>query len=121
MKTREEIRNWLLENAVDEDGDLMLDSLDFSEFGGDVYISDMKVKGDLFQDDQEVQGSLFQNRHKVQGNLYQNGHEVKGNLKHGNSRYGGNLYEFPYSKSLKEITSEELAKLGYKLKKEGEI
>ena len=36
MKTSTEIRNWLLENAVDFDGDLMLHGLDFSDFKGDV-------------------------------------------------------------------------------------
>lgn len=96
MKTKKEIKDWLLENAVDTDGDLMLGELDFSDFDGNVYIDSMKVKGDLIQCDQEVQGDLH--------NEY--------------SKYGGKLYENPSTKLLKEVTLEELAKLGYKLKEE---
>ena len=120
MKTIEEIRDWLLENAVDVDGDLYIDGLDFSNFDGDVYISGMKVEGNLFQDSQKVQGNLYQNYQTVQGNLYQSFQEVQGNLYHGNSKYGGELIEKPYSKFLKEVTAEELAELGYKLKEIGE-
>lgn len=129
MKTIEEIRYYLLENRVDEDGDLMLDVLDFSDFSGNVYITGMKVQGDLFQDSQEVQGSLYQHYQKVQGGLHQqcqkvqghlrqDYHEVQGNLYHGYSKYGGELIEGSYSKLLKEITTEELAELGYKLKED---
>ena len=96
MKTKTEIRDWLLENAVDEDGDLMLDDLDFSDFDGDVHISSMKVKGDLIQCHQKVKGNLY-NR---------------------NNKYGGSLYEEPSTKLLKEITTEQLAELGYTLKGE---
>ena len=35
MKNKEEIKEWLLKNAVDEDGDLNLSELDFSDFAGD--------------------------------------------------------------------------------------
>ena len=94
MKTIGEIRDWLLNNAVDEDGDLMLGYLDFSDFDGNVYIDNMKVKGSLIQSRQTVQGSLYNRRNK----------------------YSGHLYEEPSTKLLKEITTEELAKLGYKLK-----
>ena len=116
MKTKEEIRNWLLENAVDEEGDLMLDYLDFSEFNGDVFIGRMKVKGDLFQSYQEVQGSLSQGDQEVQGNLFQDSQKVQGDLYQRNSRYGGTLYEEPSTKMLKEITIAELEELGYRLK-----
>lgn len=37
MKTKEEIKRWLLRHCVDKDGDLDLSCLDFSDFGGDVY------------------------------------------------------------------------------------
>ena len=118
MKTKTEIKEWLLDNAVDEDGDLMINDLDFSDFEGGVYISSMKVRGDLYQSNQEVQGSLYQSNHEVQGNLSQGSQEVKGNLHNKNSQYGGNLYETPSTKLLKEVTAEELAELGYKLKEE---
>lgn len=107
MKTKEEIRDWLLENAVDEYRDLILSSLDFSDFGGNVYIDNMKVKGTLFQSNHEVQGHLIQSHQKVKGNLYNR-----------NNKYGGSLYEEPSTKLLKEITTEQLAELGYKLKGE---
>lgn len=107
MKTITEIRNWLLENAVDEDGDLMLDNLDFSDFDGNVYINNMKVKG-----------NLYQYGHEVQEDLYQIEQRVKGDLHNTDNEYGGNLYENQSTKLLKEITAEELAALGYKLKGE---
>ena len=116
MKTIEELRNYLLDNYVDEYGDLMLSGLDFSNFDGDVYIGHMKVKGNLMQNHQEVQGNLYQNYQEVQGDLRQNSQKVQGNLYHGDSEYGGELFEGTYSKLLKEITLEELAELGYKLK-----
>ena len=96
MKTKEEIKNWLLENAVNEYGDLVLSGLDFGDFDGDVHISSMKVKGDLIQCHQEV----------------------KGNLHNHNNKYYGELYEKKSKKILKEVTTEELAKLGYTLKGE---
>lgn len=107
MKTKEEIREWLLDNAVDEYGDLDLSGLDFSDFEVDVYISNMKVQGNLFQSGQEVQGSLDQCGQKVQGHLYNK-----------NNKYGEYLYEEPSTKLLKEITLKELAELGYTLKGE---
>lgn len=71
MKNKIEIRDWMLENCVDEDGNLDLEDLDFSNFDGDVYISWMKVKGDLHQDNQKVDGNLFQNNQEVGLNLVQ--------------------------------------------------
>lgn len=90
MKTKTEIKEWLLDNAVDEDGDLMINDLDFSDFGGNVYINNMKVKGDLYQ-----------NGHEVQGNLYQSNNEAQGNIHNKNNKYGGDLYETPSTKILK--------------------
>ena len=104
MKTREEIRDWLLENAVDEDGDLMLEYLDFSDLSGDVYLTGMKVKGNLYQDGQDVQGLLHQGSQKVQGNYYCSDVKVKGDI----------VVNEP-TKWLKEITLEELAEMGYKI------
>ena len=48
-KSKKEIRDWLLENCVDENGDLALMYLDFSDFEGNVYISYMKVKKVYFK------------------------------------------------------------------------
>ena len=118
MKTIKELRDYLLDNYVDGDGDLYINGLDFSNFDGDVYITGMKVQGNLYQDSQNVQGDLYQNYQTAQGDLAQNSQEVQGNLYHGYSKYGGELIERPYSKLLKEVTAEELEELGYKLKEE---
>ena len=126
MKNIIEIRDWLLENAVNKSGDLMLDKLDFSEFDGDIHIGYMRVKGNLHQHghaiegnlDQsfhEVQGSLFQNGHKVQDNLYQSNSTAQGSLLNEDNRYGGKLYENESKKLLTKVTVEELAKMGYEL------
>lgn len=107
MKDTTKIRDWLLDNCVDEDGDLMLDYLDFSNFDGSIYINSMKVKGDLYQDAQKVQGDLILSHQEVQGDIH-----------HGNSKYGGMLIEHPYSRILQKVTVEELAEMGYELEKD---
>lgn len=43
-KAKQEIRDWLLENATDDEGNLDLSDLDFSNFNGNVLIDNMKVK-----------------------------------------------------------------------------
>ena len=90
MNKIEELRNYLLENYVDEYGNLDISYLDFSDFEGNVYINYMKVKGYLSQSGHEVEGSLSQSYQKVKGSL----HNVS-------NRYGGNLYETPPTKLLK--------------------
>ena len=49
MKTKEQIKKWLLENCVSESGKLDLSGLDFSDFDETVDISKMKVKKNLLQ------------------------------------------------------------------------
>ena len=149
MKTITEIRDWLLENAVSEFGNLMLDGLDFGDFDGDVFISEMIVKKDLVQSNQLVKGGLYQERQTVGHNLHQSfqtvggdlyqsfqnvggylnqsyqnvggdlnqsNHEVSGNYRSVNINVTGIItFEEP-KKLLKEVTLEELAELGYKLK-----
>ena len=136
-KTIEEVRDYLLENRVDGDGDLNLMGLDFSDFDGDIYIRRMKVKRDLYQSEHEVQGNLHQGYHEVHGDLYQNSHEVQGNLSQGYHEVQGNLSQGYhevhgnyYSKGievkgdiefdepvklLKKITLDELKEMGYEL------
>ena len=127
MKSKTEIRDWLLVNAVDEYGYLDIQGLDFSDFEGDVDISFMKVKGNLFQERQKVQGELYQESHEVKGDLHQGYHEVKGDLYQCNLKVEGNyhcnnvqvkgdIFVTKPTKLLKEVTAEELAELGYKLK-----
>ena len=105
MRTIKYLRDYLLENYVDDDGDLNITGLDFSDFDGDIYIVDMKVKRDLYQSEQEVQGDLTQGYQEVKGNYYCSNVRVKGNI----------FAEEP-TKLLTEITLEELAELGYKIK-----
>lgn len=76
MKTIEEIRDWLLENAVDDCGDLCLIGLDLSKFDGNVYINHMKVKRNLFQDFQKVGENLYQAFQNVGKSLYQSNQTV---------------------------------------------
>ncbi|WP_281512158.1 hypothetical protein [Mammaliicoccus vitulinus] len=82
--TKKDLKIILLDNFVKNyrDGKFYLDLsyLDFSDFDGDVDISEMKVKRDLFQDLQKVQGHLWQDCQKVEGNLYQSCQEVEGDL-----------------------------------------
>lgn len=59
-KSIEEVKERLLENRVDENGDLDLRGLDFSGFEGDIDIGSMKVKKDLYQDKQVVDCYLWQ-------------------------------------------------------------
>ena len=107
MKSKTEIRNWLLENAVDEYGDLDINGLDFSEFDGDVLIIGMEVKGNVI-----ISGM------KTQGNLYQSGHEEEGEYNCEKIKVKGGIYTNEPTKLQKEITTEELAELGYELKGE---
>jgi len=79
-KTIEEVKEWLLENRVDSEGDLALRGLDFSDFDGNVWIGDMKVKKNLWQHEQEVGGDLFQYRQTVGGGLYQYEQTAGGDL-----------------------------------------
>ena len=118
MKTKVEIRDWLLENAVDDDGDLDITNLDFSDFDGDVFIGGMKVKGILYQDGQEVRGNLYQSSQEVKSNLFQRNQKVEGNYHCGNVQVKGIIFADDPTRLLKEITTEELAELGYKLKGE---
>lgn len=93
MKNIRQIKNWLLENAVNKHGDLILSKLDFSDFEGDVYIDSMKVKGSLFQNGQRVQDCLHQEGHEVLGILKQYGHTVGGNLYQGYHKVKSDLFQ----------------------------
>ena len=129
MKKINELRDYLLENYVDKYGDLKISGLDFSEFDGDIVVSGMKAKGDLVQNNYEVKGSLYQSWHKVGGDLYQSRHKVKGDLTQHEHDVKGNYYSSninvigtiifeEHKKTLKEITAEELEKMGYKIKEQ---
>ncbi len=78
--TIEEKRNWILEHCLDEDGDIDLKGLDFSDFEGNIYLNHMKVKKKLYQRDQNIQGDLYQCCQKVQGDLFQDRQTVQKDL-----------------------------------------
>lgn len=91
MLSKQEIKKWLLENCVNEMGNLDLSGLDFSDFDGNVDISYMKVKLSLSQDCQEVGENLFQDSQTVGGNLWQNHQEeVKGRIHQDERKEEGN-------------------------------
>lgn len=92
MKSREEIKKWLLKNCIDDDGSLNLRDLDFSDFDGIVDISGIQVKGNLIQNWQIVGGDLDQSYQDVKGNLDQSHQDVKGDLIQYEQTTGGNLY-----------------------------
>lgn len=71
MKSKTEIRDWILENCVEENGDVDLSFLDLRDAKGDIYISGMKVKNNLYQGDQKVEGDLFQDNQKVGVSLWE--------------------------------------------------
>ena len=56
----EEVAKWLIKNRTDENGDLDLMGLDFSDFDGDVLASGWKVKKGLAQSHNAVGGDLNQ-------------------------------------------------------------
>ena len=89
----EEVKKWLSKNRVDENGNLNLIGLDFSDFNGDINISEMRVKGDLNQANQEVKGDLYQCSQKVEGDLRQSFQEVKGDLYQNCQEAKGGLYQ----------------------------
>ena len=100
-KTINEVKYCLLENRLNEKGNLDLRGLDFSDFNGNVSVGAMKVKKHLFQDGQEVGKTLFQDSQKVKGNLYQLNQNVEGSL---------------YQEEIKSYTKNEIeAILGYKI------
>lgn len=144
MKTIKEVKQWLLENRKDTFGNLDLSNLDFSDFDGNVFIDNMKVKKTLNQSYQEVGENLYQAFQKADKDLHQdhqqvgrellqNDQKVKENLYQSNQTVGKNFYNHKLKddeywkeeetyiirkKKLKEITLEELEKMGFKLKEE---
>ena len=89
MKDINEIRDWLLNNAVDTDGDLMLNGLDFSEFEGRVYLENMRVKNSLYfcsakanmidQSYQVAKENIYQHNNKADVIISNNNEEIEKN------------------------------------------
>ena len=93
MKTINELRDYLLENYVNDIGDLDISCLDFSDFDGDVVLNGMKVKRNLHQDYQYVKGDLWQGNQNVGGVLIQGNQKVEGDLWQEHQKVGGNLLQ----------------------------
>lgn len=87
------LKDYLLENYVNEFGNLDIRGLDFSDFDGHVVISDIKVKGDLYQHNHKVEGNLYQDFQKVEGNLWQDEQKVRGNLHQDRQKVEGVLFQ----------------------------
>lgn len=86
MKTKKEIKAWLLENCVDCAGNIDLSELDFSNFDGNVFIRKMKVKNNLWQDRQETGGDLHQSDQRAEGIIYQENQKAKDGIQQDNYR-----------------------------------
>lgn len=108
MLSKQEIKQWLLENCVNEYGNLDLTGLDFSDFDGDVYTFGMTVKKNLDQGFQEVGGNLDQSAQKVKGNLDQSFQYVDGILLQGANKVKGDGHTPPTRK--KKPSKEEIKK-----------
>ena len=133
MKTIKEIRDWLLKNAVDNEGDLYLNGLDLSNFNGNVYINYMKVKKKLYQDCQNVGENLYQDCQNVGENLWQDNQIVGKDLMQQFQNVKGVFYNHKLNddeywkeeeryvirkKKLQTITRKQLAEMGYELEEE---
>ena len=82
---------WILENCVDEYGDIRLDNLDFSNFDGDIHIGNLKVKKSLYQNHQRVGEKLEQDCQVVGRDLVQSCQVVRGNLEQQYQEVNGSL------------------------------
>ena len=78
--TIKDLKKIMLDNFINEYGDLDISGLDFSDFDGDVIINRMKVKKNLFQNCQQVGSDLLQGYQQVGNDLFQNRQEIGGYL-----------------------------------------
>lgn len=69
MKTMEEAKNWLLDNCINENGDLDLSGMDFSGFDGNVLIAGIKVKNILVKET-ETTGESHSGRNAEGGSKF---------------------------------------------------
>ena len=61
MLTNNEIMEWLLKNAVNDEGNLVLSDLDFSGFKGDIIINNINIDSDLLISNINIKKDLFLN------------------------------------------------------------
>lgn len=94
MKTSKEIINWLLKNAVDINGDLVIEDVDLSNFEGDVLIRRWTIKKNCSFSYNKVGGNLCQHHQVVGKNLYQDSCIVKDDLFQDNQTVGNELCQY---------------------------
>src|SRR5574344_3081118 len=92
MRSKEEIKQWLLANCINQYGDLDLSRLDFSDFDGSINFSHMKVKSHIFLGSSNVKGNIFQSNQHAQGSIYQECQTTEHNLYQGCQHVEGTLY-----------------------------
>lgn len=61
MLTNNEIMEWLLKNAVNDEGNLVLSDLDFSGFKGDIIVNNINIDSDLLISNINIKKDLFLN------------------------------------------------------------
>lgn len=80
--TKAELVDIIINNFVDQNGNLNLEGLDFEKFDGNIYIGKMKCKHNLNQSNQIVGENLYQQNQTVIGQLFQNNQKrIKGNIR----------------------------------------
>lgn len=94
MKTKNEIKNWILENCINSNGNIDISNLDFSDFEGSIDRGWWKVQGNLSQSWNKVQGDLYQYNNVVQGNLLQDENRVQGDLHQSRNIINGDLIQY---------------------------
>ena len=131
--TNDEKRDWLLENCVNKNGNLVISDIDLSKFKGNVILSGWKIGGNADLSFWEVKGDLDQSCQKVNGDLDQSCQTAENITQHCQNvskdlvsqklkedeewvSFQGSDYAVIRAKKLKEISKDELAEMGYKLK-----
>lgn len=90
-KIIQEVKTFLLEKCINENGDLDISGLDFSDFNGDIIIGNMKVKNDLYQNNQVVGNNLIQSNQNVEGELFQRNQQVGRSLYQNFQKVGASI------------------------------
>ena len=63
MKTKKEIKNWILKNCIDKNGDVDLSYLDFENIN--IILSHIKAKS-IYNENQEAKNEIYNKKQKAQ-------------------------------------------------------
>lgn len=80
LSKKEILVQFLLNNYMDEKGNINISDLDFGEFEGAVIITGIKSKGDVFQYWHKNGGDVIQWGHENLGDIAQSKHENAGDI-----------------------------------------